>query len=240
MGTYFLQNYSWLRYVIIDWVVDFNGISTYVEFHLSKVLTPASQAVTMETTRDIYGYERAHLSSHCPDDPPLCKTWPLRAVDLRKLEVFDNDCLRYILQCCRIDRVCTTTLRRRLNLRHLPPIPLQRRLRWFGHAARLPEGELIRDVLLPSSLPNWWAAEDVGQNNQGWPSSIIKHPSFRRRNHDRLAITCDLAQDQRTWAAMVRDAVLAREEAGSTRPGWKPLRVKSSLSRVIVCLEVKE
>ena len=24
-----------------------------------------------------------------------CETWPLRAVDLRKLEVFDNDCLRY-------------------------------------------------------------------------------------------------------------------------------------------------
>ena len=81
-----------------------------------------------------------------------CETWPLRAVDLRKLEVFDNYCLRYILRCHQIDRVSTTTC---LNLRPLPPVLLQRRLRWFGHAARRPEGELIRDVLLPTSLSNW-------------------------------------------------------------------------------------
>ena len=31
-----------------------------------------------------------------------CKTWPLRAVDLRKLEVFNNDCFHYILQYCQI------------------------------------------------------------------------------------------------------------------------------------------
>ena len=84
-----------------------------------------------------------------------CQTWPLRAVDLRKLEVFDNGCLRYILRCHRIDRVPTTTLRRCVYLRALPPVLLHRRLRWFGLAARCPEGELIHNVLLPTSLPNW-------------------------------------------------------------------------------------
>ena len=64
-----------------------------------------------------------------------CETWPFRTVDLRKLEVFDNDCFRYILRCRRIDRVPTTTLGRRLNLRPLPTVLLRRRLRWFGHAA---------------------------------------------------------------------------------------------------------
>ena len=82
------------------------------------------------------------------------ETWPLRAVDLRRLEVFDNDCFRNILRCRRIDRVPTTTLRRRLNLRPRPFVLLQRRFRWFGHAARRPEWELIRDLLLPTSLPN--------------------------------------------------------------------------------------
>ena len=82
-----------------------------------------------------------------------CETWPLRAVDLRKLDVFDNDCLRYILRCRRI-YVPTTILRDRLNLRSLPPVLLQSRLRWFGHASRRPEGELIRHVLLLPSLPN--------------------------------------------------------------------------------------
>lgn len=39
---------------------------------------------------------------------------------------------------------------------------------------------------------------------------------LRRWNREWLAISCDLAQDRRALAAMVRDAVLAREEAGST------------------------
>ena len=166
--------------------------------------------------------------------PELCRrelrliwhpeTWPLRAVDLRKLEVFGNDCLRYILRYRRIDRMPTTTLH--LNLHPLPPVLLQRRLRWFGHVARRPEVELIRDVLLPTSPPN--RRKRVGGQLKTWASKIkddlaaLSGPQvvgLRRWNRDCLAISCDLAQDQRTWAAMVRDAVRAREEAGSTRLG---------------------
>ena len=162
-----------------------------------------------------------------------CETWPLRAIDLRKPEVFDNDCL---LQCRRIDRVPTTTLRRRLNLRPLSPVLLQCHLRCFGHAARRPEGELMRDLLLPASLPNW--RKRVGRQLKTWASTIkddlaaLSGPQvvgLRRWNHGWLAILCDLAHDQRKWAAMVRDAVLAREEVGSARPGWKPIQVKSFL-----------
>ena len=36
-----------------------------------KVCICVSQAVTTGVMRDIHGYERVHLSSHCPDDPPL-------------------------------------------------------------------------------------------------------------------------------------------------------------------------
>ncbi len=32
---------------------------------------------------------------------------------------------------------------------------VQRRLRWFGHAARRPNGEMIRDLLLPTPLRTW-------------------------------------------------------------------------------------
>ena len=99
-----------------------------------------------------------------------CETCPLRAVDLRKLEVFDNDCLRYILRCCRIDREPTTTLRRRLNLHPLPHVLLHCHLRWFGHAAQRPEGELIRDVFLPISLPNWRKCD--GGQLKTWTSTI--------------------------------------------------------------------
>ena len=118
-----------------------------------------------------------------------CKTWPLRAVDLRKLEVFDNDCLRYILH-------------RRMNFRPLPPVLLQRRLRWFGHAAQRPEEDLIRDVVLPRSLPNW--RKRVGGKLNVWANSIEddlaalsgpQQSDFRRWNLDWHAISCDLAQE---------------------------------------------
>ncbi len=45
------------------------------------------------------------------------------------------------------DRDCVPSvdLRRRLCLTRIPTLLVQRRLRWFGHAARRPEGELIKE-----------------------------------------------------------------------------------------------
>ena len=92
-----------------------------------------------------------------------------------------------------------------LNLRRLPPVQLQRRLRWFGNAARRPEGELIHDVLLPHSLSNW--RKRVARQLKTWASTIkddlavLSGPQvvgLRRWSRDWLAISCDLAQDQRT------------------------------------------
>lgn len=58
-----------------------------------------------------------------------CETWPMKVADQRKLEVFDNDCLRRILRRRRSDQVPTADLRRCLHLRPLPALLLQRRLR---------------------------------------------------------------------------------------------------------------
>ena len=117
-----------------------------------KVRIRTFQAVTMRATRNIDGYEIAHPKAIVRKIPlDGCETWPLRAVDLQKLEVFDNDCIRYILRCHLIDRV-HITLHRRLKLRPLPPVLFQRRLRQFGRAARCPEGELICDTLFHYSL----------------------------------------------------------------------------------------
>ena len=78
----------------------------------------------------------------------------------------------------------------------------------------------------PPSLPNW--RKCIGGQLTTWASTMkddlaaLSGPQvvgLRRWNRDWLAISGDLAQDQRTWAAIVRDAVLAREEAGSTLPG---------------------
>ncbi len=84
-----------------------------------------------------------------------CETWPLRVEDQRSPEVSDNDCLRRLLGRRSLDRVPCAVFRRQLHLRALPPVLLQRRLRWFGHAARRPAGEIIREVINPEPPAHW-------------------------------------------------------------------------------------
>ncbi len=84
-----------------------------------------------------------------------CGTCPLCNEDQRHLEVFDNDCLRCILGRRRLDRIPCALLRRQLHLRALPPVLLQRRLRWLGYAARRPAGEIIHEVIYPEPQVHW-------------------------------------------------------------------------------------
>ncbi len=84
-----------------------------------------------------------------------CETWPVRVADERMLEVFDNDSIRRILRVRRRDCVPSVELRRRLRLTSIPALLVQSRLRWFGHAARRPEGELIKDLGLPTPPLTW-------------------------------------------------------------------------------------
>ncbi len=84
-----------------------------------------------------------------------CETWPIRVSDERMLEVFDNDSIRRILRVRRRDCVPSVELRRRLCLTSIPSLLVQRRLRWFSHAARRPEGELIKDLLLATPPRTW-------------------------------------------------------------------------------------
>ncbi len=48
-----------------------------------------------------------------------------------------------------------TDLRHRLHLQAVPQGLLQRRLRWFGHAARRPAGAIIREVINPDPPAHW-------------------------------------------------------------------------------------
>ncbi len=78
-----------------------------------------------------------------------CETWPVRVADEKMLEVFDNGSIRRILHVRRRDCVPSVTLCRHLRLTSKPALFVQRRLRWFGHAAKRTEIEFIRDLLLP-------------------------------------------------------------------------------------------
>ncbi len=60
-----------------------------------------------------------------------------------------------ILRLRRRDCVPSVELRRRLCLTSTPALLVQRRVRWFSHAARRPEDELIKDFLLQTPARTW-------------------------------------------------------------------------------------
>ncbi len=142
------------------------------------------------------------------------------------LEVFDNDSIRRILRVRRRDCVPSVELRRRLYLTGIPTLLVQRRLRWFGHAARRPEGQLIKDLLL--STPPRTRRRRAGGQLKTWATTtkadldpisaprVFGHARWRK---DWVKVSSELAQDRRAWSASVRDVVNAVGDAGSTRPG---------------------
>ncbi len=86
----------------------------------------------------------------------LCSSLcPVRVAGERMLEVFDNDSIRRILRVRRRDCVPSVELCHRLCLTSIPALLVQGRLRWFGQAARRPECELIKDLLLPTPPRTW-------------------------------------------------------------------------------------
>ncbi len=113
-----------------------------------------------------------------------------------------------------------------------PALLVQSRLRWFGHAARRPKGELIKDLLLPIP-PRMWRRQAGGQLKT-WITTIradqepISGPrvfGHARWRKDWVIMPSELAQDRRAWSASVRVVVNAIGDAGSTRPGSMPTQV---------------
>ncbi len=99
------------------------------------------------------------------------ETWPVRVADERMLEVFDNDSIRRILHVRHWDCGPSVELRHRLYLTSIPALLVQRRLRWFGHAARwADQGSTSAQPASYVAQANWRPVEDVGRH--GTPVQI--------------------------------------------------------------------
>ncbi len=142
------------------------------------------------------------------------------------LEAFGNDSIRRILSVRNRDCVPSVELRRRLCLTSIPTLVVQRRLHWFGHAARRPEGGLIKDLLFPTP-PRTSRRQAGGVLKTGATTiradleplsgpRVFGHAQGRK---DWVKVSSALTQDRRAWSASVRDVANAIDDAGSTRPG---------------------
>ncbi len=110
---------------------------------------------------------------------------------------------RRILRVRHRDCVPSVELRRHLYLKSIPALLVQRRLHWFGHAARRAGGELIKDLLLPT--PNRMWRRRTGCQLKTWATTIkadlepLSGPrvfGHARWRMDWVKVTCELAQDR--------------------------------------------
>ncbi len=130
-----------------------------------------------------------------------CETWLVRVVDERALSVFENDSICQILHVMELPRrLCLTDTAR-----------AKKTVRWFGHAARRLDDELIKEVLLPT-----WRLRRCGQSRsrQSWSPRDF---GCARRRKDRVNVSTELTQDRRAWGASLRDAVNSIGGVGSNK-----------------------
>ncbi len=93
----------------------------------------------------------------------------LAKFDMAKMKTASLEHLRLDLQN-RVEGLHLDEQARLARIQSAPNHRDLRRLRWFGHAARRPEGELIKDLLL-STLPRTWRRRAGGQLKT-WASTI--------------------------------------------------------------------
>ena len=65
-----------------------------------------------------------------------CETWSLKKVDMNKLNVFQNKCLRTMVGKRRTDHASIEQLKRTLGINDILDMIKRRRLNWFGHVTR--------------------------------------------------------------------------------------------------------
>ncbi len=96
---------------------------------------------------------------------------------------------------------------RRLQPPTLPALLLQRRRRWFGHAARRAPGESMRELINPD-VPRTWRKRTGGQLKTC--TTTLKEDlvrlngpvvvDIRKWNEELASLAMDLVQDRRVWS----------------------------------------
>ncbi len=142
----------------------------------------------------------------------------MRVEDLRQLEVYDNDRLWSLLRCCRCDRIPCASLHQGYSLRALPSVPLQRRLRWFGHAFRPAPGEIIREVICPTPRPTkrkrrGRATEDLVEDHPGGPRASWRSSGLWPTTME-PGVASNMHRDGPGPPCMVRDREGCRKHIG--------------------------
>ncbi len=94
-----------------------------------------------------------------------CEIWPVRLADERMLVVFDHDIIHFILHVRRSDCLSSLEPLRHRRFTRIPAQHVQRRLFWFGHAVRHPDGDLLKVSIELAQDRQAWCASSRGVVN---------------------------------------------------------------------------
>ena len=114
------------------------------------------------------------------------ENWTLKAEDSRRLEVFENDCLRAMVGKRRIDRCSLSDIRRSLGADEtIINMIKKRRLNWFGHVNRRGLDSNVR-LAYKEQFPG---KRQRGRPKKRWSDQIrelgIPLPTLERKAKDR-------------------------------------------------------
>jgi hypothetical protein len=102
------------------------------------------------------------------------ETWPLRAEDQRRLQVFDNRCLRSIARVGWQQRITNDAVRSRVfgtvDGVSVEESIKRNKLRWLGHVLRMPNNRLPKKTLY--SLPNSEWRKPKGGQTMTWQKDL--------------------------------------------------------------------
>ena len=136
--------------------------------------------------------------------------------DIQRLEVFQNNCLRRILNVRLLDRIPLPTLRFRACHQHpVESIIQKRRLQLFGHISRMSPTKIARSVLLPLPPTNW--KKRRGGQSKTWIKTVAGDLSRVHPLYD-IQAAIDDAQNRVQWRGLIRDVVLAPKATGRSLP----------------------
>ena len=138
---------------------------------------------------------------------------------MQRLETWQNKCMRYMLgiRYSIHGHVPSSELRRKCKLRKIEEHLRVRRLRWFGHAARMNDDRLPKKML----TAQLGRSRHVGRARLSWRKLI---------RADLETIECEdfpaMASDQKSWRKKIKGPYTAQAEVTPIRCSLR-LAVKS-------------
>ncbi|KAI8507720.1 hypothetical protein Bbelb_151000 [Branchiostoma belcheri] len=133
------------------------------------------------------------------------ESWRMTKTDMRKINSFQNSCLRKICNVFWPNKISNAELYNRTGCRKLTTEITGRRLKWLGHVLRMPDNRIPKVALS-------WRPE--GKRKRGRPKT-----TWRRTVSDNLAAmglnwrsVNNIAQDRPRWRKKVMALCLTRDE----------------------------